>query len=61
MTETNGDLEARCVVRLNELLVSCFAIRTIVDNLPENTPYPLMPEPLESPIQENQQEEMGEP
>ncbi len=34
VTETNGDLEARCVVRLNELLVSCFAIRTIVDNLP---------------------------
>jgi NADH-quinone oxidoreductase subunit D len=28
-------LEARCVVRLNELLVSCFAIRTIIDNLPE--------------------------
>jgi ech hydrogenase subunit E len=35
VTETNGDLEARCVVRLNELLVSCFAIRTIIDNLPE--------------------------
>src|SRR5690349_13833904 len=35
VTETNGDLEARCVVRLNELLVSCFAIRTILDNLPE--------------------------
>ena len=34
VTEKNGDLEARCVVRLNELLVSCFAIRTIVDNLP---------------------------
>ena len=35
VTETNGDLEARCVVRLNELLVSCFAIRTIIDNLPQ--------------------------
>jgi ech hydrogenase subunit E len=35
VTATNGDLEARCVVRLNELLVSCFAIRTIIDNLPE--------------------------
>jgi ech hydrogenase subunit E len=35
VTETNGDLEARCVVRLNELLVVCFAIRTIIDNLPE--------------------------
>jgi NADH-quinone oxidoreductase subunit D len=34
VTETNGDLEARCVVRLKELLVSCFAIRTIIDNLP---------------------------
>ncbi len=33
--ETNGDLEARFVVRLKELLVSCFAIRTILDNLPE--------------------------
>ena len=35
VTATNGDLEARCVVRLNELLVSCFAIRTLIDNLPE--------------------------
>jgi ech hydrogenase subunit E len=35
VTATNGDLEARCEVRLNELLVSCFAIRTIIDNLPE--------------------------
>jgi NADH-quinone oxidoreductase subunit D len=35
VTETAGDLEARCVVRLKELLVSCFALRTIVDNLPE--------------------------
>jgi NADH-quinone oxidoreductase subunit D len=35
VTETNGDLEARFVVRLKELLVSCFAMRTIVDNLPE--------------------------
>jgi len=35
VTATNGDLEARCVVRLNELLVSCFTLRTIVDNLPE--------------------------
>ena len=35
VTETNGDLEARFVVRLKELLVSCFTMRTIVDNLPE--------------------------
>jgi ech hydrogenase subunit E len=35
VTETRGDLEARCVVRLNELLVSCFAIRTILDNMPD--------------------------
>lgn len=35
VTETAGDLEARCVVRLKELLVTCFAIRTILDNLPE--------------------------
>ncbi|MGZ9233980.1 MAG: hydrogenase large subunit [Anaerolineales bacterium] len=34
VTETNGDLEARCVVRLKELLVTCFAIRAIIDNLP---------------------------
>jgi NADH-quinone oxidoreductase subunit D len=35
VTDTRGDLEARCVVRLNELLVSCFAMRAILDNLPE--------------------------
>ncbi|MFN8398500.1 MAG: NADH-quinone oxidoreductase subunit C [Anaerolineales bacterium] len=35
VVETNGDLEARCVVRLKELLVACFSIRTILDNLPE--------------------------
>jgi len=35
VTETNGDLEARFVVRLKELLVSCFTMRTVVDNLPE--------------------------
>jgi NADH-quinone oxidoreductase subunit D len=34
VTETNGDLEARCVVRLKELLVTCFAIRPVIDNLP---------------------------
>jgi ech hydrogenase subunit E len=33
--ETNGDLEARFIVRLKELLVSCSVIRTIVENLPE--------------------------
>jgi NADH-quinone oxidoreductase subunit D len=43
VTETNGDLEARCVVRLKELLVSCFAIRTIVDNLPEGPLATKMP------------------
>src|SRR5690606_34122785 len=31
VTRTNGDLEARCEVRLEELLVSCFAIRAILD------------------------------
>ncbi|NTU55905.1 MAG: NADH-quinone oxidoreductase subunit D [Anaerolineales bacterium] len=35
VTETNGDLEARCVVRLKELLVSCFAMRSILDNMPD--------------------------
>jgi NADH-quinone oxidoreductase subunit D len=34
ITDDKGDLEARFVVRLKELLVSCFTIRTIVDNLP---------------------------
>ena len=35
VTATNGDLEARCEVRLKELLVTCFAIRMLMDNLPE--------------------------
>ncbi len=35
VTETNGDLEARFIVRLKELLVSCSVIRTIVENMPE--------------------------
>ena len=43
VTETNGDLEARCVVRLKELLVSCFAMRTILDNLPEGPLTARMP------------------
>ena len=43
VTETNGDLEARCVVRLNELLVSCFAIRTLLDNLPDGPLTTRMP------------------
>ncbi|HMB25094.1 MAG: NADH-quinone oxidoreductase subunit C [Chloroflexota bacterium] len=43
VTETAGDLEARCVVRLKELLVSCFAMRTIVDNLPEGPLTTKMP------------------
>ncbi len=30
-----GDLEERCEVRLKELLVTCFAIRTVLDNLPD--------------------------
>jgi energy-converting hydrogenase Eha subunit H len=34
ITDERGDLEAKFVVRLKELLVSCFTIRTIVDNLP---------------------------
>ena len=34
ITAEKGDLEARFEVRMKELLVSCFAIRTIVDNLP---------------------------
>ncbi len=32
--ETAGDLEARFVVRLKEILVSCNAILTLIDNLP---------------------------
>ena len=43
VTAANGDLEARCEVRLNELLVSCFAIRTLVDNLPEGPLTAKMP------------------
>ncbi len=35
ITGKNGDLEARFVVRLEELLVSCFTMRTVVDNLPD--------------------------
>jgi len=35
VTETNGDLEARFVVRLKELLVSCATMNNLVDNLPE--------------------------
>ncbi|HEX6035635.1 MAG TPA: nickel-dependent hydrogenase large subunit, partial [Anaerolineales bacterium] len=34
ITDDRGDLEARFVVRMKELLVSCFTIRTIVDNMP---------------------------
>jgi ech hydrogenase subunit E len=34
ITDERGDLEARFVVRMKELLVSCFTIRTIVDNMP---------------------------
>ncbi|MBI3152199.1 MAG: NADH-quinone oxidoreductase subunit C [Chloroflexi bacterium] len=34
ITDERGDLEARFEVRMKELLVSCFTIRTIVDNLP---------------------------
>jgi NADH-quinone oxidoreductase subunit D len=43
VTETRGDLEARCVVRLNELLVTCFAIRTLLDNMPEGSLTVKMP------------------
>ena len=43
VTETNGDLEARCVVRLKELLISCLAIRAIIDNLPEGALTARMP------------------
>jgi NADH-quinone oxidoreductase subunit D len=35
VTAEHGDLEARFVVRMKELLVTCATIRTIVDNLPE--------------------------
>ncbi len=43
VTRTNGDLEARCEVRLEELLVSCFAIRAILDNMPEGPLTARMP------------------
>lgn len=43
VTETNGDLEARCVVRLKELLVSCFAMRSILDNMPDGPLTARMP------------------
>ena len=48
VTETKGDLEARCVVRLNELLVSCFAIRTILDNLPDGPLTVKMPRKIKA-------------
>src|ERR1700690_1371095 len=34
VTDTAGDLEARMVVRLKEMLVTCSTLRTILDNLP---------------------------
>ncbi len=34
VTDTAGDLEARMVVRLKEMLVTCASLRTILDNLP---------------------------
>jgi NADH-quinone oxidoreductase subunit D len=34
ITDDRGDLEARFVVRMKELLVTCFTTRTIVDNMP---------------------------
>lgn len=43
VTRTNGDLEARCEVRLEELLVTCFAIRAILDNMPEGPLTARMP------------------
>jgi ech hydrogenase subunit E len=35
VTSERGDLEARFVVRMQELLVTCATLRTIVDNLPD--------------------------
>ena len=43
ITTTNGDLEARFVVRLNELLVSCSLMHNIVDDLPEGPLTTRMP------------------
>jgi len=43
VVESHGDLEARCVVRLKELLVSCLTMRTILDNLPEGPLTARMP------------------
>jgi NADH-quinone oxidoreductase subunit D len=43
ITETNGDLEARFVVRLKELLVSCKVMHTIVEELPEGPLTTRMP------------------
>jgi NADH-quinone oxidoreductase subunit D len=34
ITDTAGDLEARMVVRLKEMLITCATLRTILDNLP---------------------------
>lgn len=41
--DTAGDLEARFKVRLKELFVSCSAIRTILDNLPDTELTTRMP------------------
>jgi ech hydrogenase subunit E len=43
VTETKGDLEARFVVRLKELLVSCSVMHTIIENLPEGPLTARMP------------------
>lgn len=46
VTETDGDLEARFVVRLKEVLVSIQTIRTILDNLPSGELTARMPRRL---------------
>ncbi|HEX7976258.1 MAG TPA: NADH dehydrogenase subunit, partial [Anaerolineales bacterium] len=43
VTETAGDLEAKFIVRIKELLVSVAAIRGILDNLPEGDLTARMP------------------
>jgi NADH-quinone oxidoreductase subunit D len=43
VSETAGDLEAKFIVRIKEMMVSTHAIRTIVDNLPEGDLTARMP------------------
>lgn len=48
ITETRGDLQARFVVRLNELLESCRLVHQIADELPEGDLQTRMPRKIKA-------------